>query len=330
MIFAIVSTVMISPMIKYNDSYANYDARVRKENAGQYDFIFIGDSDGMFAFYPELFNEKTGMQSYNFSATDITLGTEYYVIRKEIKRNPSVKNVVLQISYETFTKDPDVSKGEGDSMTIQRLDNFAERCDFLIKHVRVDDWLNIYSRLMASSISFWQEVVTQRGFPKQQDSRNRWEGVEAIDQTISSESVSKLYNSETIDLNFREDHKKQISEIIELCNENDIELMVVMVPVSNSLIWRLDNLDTFEKQVKQFFDEKNIAFYDFNLQKDRYLNVFDDKSFTDDWHASTFGAKQFTNLFADFYNSSLDDQDVSSLFENDYKVVKENSPYQKG
>lgn len=327
LILAVLSFSMISPMINYNDSYANYDAKLRKETAGQHDFIFIGDSDGMFAFYPSLFNKKTGRNSYNFSATDITLGTEYYIINKEIKRNPDVKNVVLQISYETFTKDPEVSKGEGDSMTIQRLDSFAERIEFLIKHVRVDDWLNIYSRLMASSVSFWQGVVEKRGFPEQSEAKNRWEGVEAIDQTISVEAVEGLFNSQTINLDFRDDHKKEISRIIDLCNENSIDLMVVMVPVSNSLIWRLDNLDSFEKKAKQFFDEKNVEFYDFNLQKNRYSNVLDDKSFTDDWHASSFGAENFTNLFAEFYISHEKNQDVSCFFEGNYNTLKTKSPY---
>lgn len=324
-----ISAIFVEPTLRFETQRIHYDARIRRENAGSYDFIFIGDSDGLTAFDSELFDKKTGLKSMNLSGTDITQGSEYYLLKKEIKRNP-IKTVYLQISYDTFVKDPDVSLAEGDARTFQRLDTAGERMEFLIKNVRVDDWLNIYSRLMAGGISFYKEAIKNRGIlTYQPPEKNKLPNGSESRIALSEKEAKELYNSTSINLEFREDHKKELKQIINLCKQNGVEIVFVAVPVADAWLWQLDNLDEFEKKAKTFFDENGVEFYDFNLLKNRNELVFENTYFNDYWHASDYGSQVFTDAFALFYLSKQNKQQVERMFCSSYDSIRKQFSYRQ-
>ncbi len=204
----------------------------------------------------------------------MTQGSEYYFIEKKIRRNP-VKEVVLQVSYETFYKDPDDAKGEGDASSLERMDSVFERFVFLSKHVRINDCLNIYSRQLASGVSYWTTVLSGGEIKPYDGSKKRWENVDPKNISLDKEEVLSLHNIEDMDREFREDHVKEVSVIIKMCKKNGVKVTLVVVPVADCKIWTVDHLDAFEERLRAFAEENDVNVYDFNLYRDRYQHYSD-------------------------------------------------------
>ena len=152
-----ISAVITMP---YLHSEAEYylDSEVREELAGSIDCIILGSSHTLTAFDTGTIDERLDCFSYNISGLQMTLDARYYLLEKEITRNP-IDTVILELSYNAFTRIEDEEYAHGDESTIARLDSFPERMGYLFRYVSLDDWLNLYSRQISSGLSHYASMV---------------------------------------------------------------------------------------------------------------------------------------------------------------------------
>lgn len=319
------SVLIIAPMLHAGTSYYA-DADTRKQTAGDYDFLFIGDSDGLTAFRPSLFDEQTGYTSYNLSSTMMTTETERYLLEKEMQRNP-VKHVVLQFSYETFCRDPEREHGDGNSTTVQRLDNFGECCDFLIRNVDVDQCMDIHSRLLTVGLSFWKDKLTGNLKSNYDASARGWRCTAGNDLQLSDEEVVSVYNSRTLSMEFTHDYTEEIASIFRLCKDYNVDIIVVILPVSAEHIWRIDGWDRFYDWASDFCADNQVPMYDFNLYKGKNDLFSDAVSYKDYAHMSEEGANAFSTAFGQVMQVLSEGKDPSSMFYTSYSEMKADSPY---
>ena len=320
-----VSALLIEPMIKNEGVYC-CDAHLRETLAGTIDFVYIGDSDGMTGFCPELFDNSTGYTSYNLSGTMMTMHSRYYLLEKEIRRNP-IGTVVVQLSPEALLR-KNTNYGDGDSATLMRLDSFSERIGFMLRYVAVDDWLNIYSRHLVDSISYWKNVLTGSIDGSQVNySARGWKKISAVDVSLSPEVASSKYNISSFEADFFEDSVDELKDVIALCKENNVRVILVSQPFSDAWIWETDDWDYYGNWLKNFSEENDCEFLDFNLLKDRYALFSDEKSFKDTVHMSEDGAKAFTMALAETLNKMSVGEEIDTLFYDSYAEMKLDSPY---
>lgn len=320
-----VSALLIEPMIRNEGVYC-CDAQLRKTLSGTIDFIYIGDSDGMTGFCPELFDQSTDSRSYNLSGTMMTMHSRYYLLEKEIRRNP-ISTVVLQISPEALLR-KNTNYGDGDSATLMRLDSLAERIGFMLRYVAVNDWLNIYSRHLVEGVSYWKDVLTGSIDGSQVDySARGWKKVAAVDVSLSSEEAASKYNTSNFEADFFEDSVDELRDVIALCKENNIRVILVSQPFSDAWIWETDAWDNYGNWLKDFSRENDCEFLDFNLLKDRYVLFSDERSFKDTVHMSEDGATAFTMAFAETLNRISAGDEIDTLFYDSYVEMKLDSPY---
>ena len=65
------------------------------------DIVFLGASHAYRSFVPSVFDEKTGMNTYNVGTSSQTLKDSYYLL-KEVFKTHDPKQVVLESGYSRF------------------------------------------------------------------------------------------------------------------------------------------------------------------------------------------------------------------------------------
>ena len=80
------------------------ERKTRKDLAGTVDYLVVGASHAQLGFVPSVLDQELGVNSYNLSSLLMPVTGRYFLLEKEIKRNP-VKTVVLEVSYDTLAID---------------------------------------------------------------------------------------------------------------------------------------------------------------------------------------------------------------------------------
>lgn len=304
------------------------DSSLRDSLAGEIDFVFIGDSDGMTAFSPKEFDRITGMNSYNLSGSMVTYETEEYLLKKELARNP-VESVVIQISHDMLSRKPSSEHADGDSVTYQRLRNPTDRMKFLFGCVPFHDWFDLESRLLITGFSNWKEALTNGNIEKcdtiEKGHRNR----PIKDQTLNEDQIISLYNSEQISTSYEYEFYKEYIFIANMCKLYGCKVYFVVLPLPDYEVWKKAGWDDFSQYVNEHFSIEDVTVIDFNLLKERYNLFSDAESFVDAAHFSVEGSKQFTDAFSKLYLDIKFGKNISSRFYDSYEVMKNDSPYRK-
>ncbi len=325
LVLILSSVVLIAPYRKQEAYYYN-DAALRRSLAGQVDFLVVGASHAMNGFDTRVLDRELGVFSYNAGGPSASMYGRCWMLQKELKRNP-VKTVVIELSYQSFTRAQSADYCMGDGMTLDRMDTFSERLKYLVGYVGVDDWLNYYSRTLKSGLLAWGNVL--RGNVKSNvDHETKGFIVQEIsDQTLSPEEAVSIYNSEIYDGVFLKEELRELDAIMEFCEKNGVYPILAVVPISDRFIWQTDTFDYLSDWFRNYCEQHNCEGYDFNLLKNRYELFSDQRSFSDLNHMSTEGAGVFTQVFCDTIQRAAGGEDVSDMFYDSYSEIKALSPY---
>lgn len=324
-IFSLFSGFLMGPYLYYDAEFYD-DSGLRASLAGKIDWIILGASHALTAFDPAILDEELDCFSYNLSNSLMTTRGKYHLLKKELERNP-VETVVLEVSYDTFTRELRDEYGDGDAKVIQRLDSLPEALGYLVNSVSINDWLNIYSRFLVSGTSYWQFVLRGQTNSRVDPAAKGYYAHEIRDVSISMDAAQAEFNSKPIKTNFNTDYVRETTETIAMCKENGVRVILVVVPIADMQIWQADNWDVFHDWMQEYAVQQDCEFYDFNLIHDRYARFSDERSFYDSGHMSTDGATSLSNLFVEILHKVNNGEDVSGEFYDSYESMKQESPY---
>jgi len=273
-----------------------------------------------------ILDEGLGCYSYNLSGSMMTLDNKYYMLKKELERNP-VDTVILEISFDTLTRKEKEEFAIGDAVAITRLDTWSERVAYMLSYVAVDDWLNTYARLFVEGMAYFSNILQGSSGSCVDYSLKGFGPGEPADITHTQSQIATSYNSGSVSNDYNEENVEKFSSIIDLCEDYGARVIVVTVPVSNALIMKNDGWDDFYQWTTDYCRERNCEFYDMNLIANRY-DVFQDAfSFRDIDHLSGEGASACTAVLCDLIKKVDAGEDVSELFYQSYAEMKHDSPY---
>ncbi len=323
-IIFIISSVLIVPLFNAGVN-AGSDSSVRQQLAGSIDCLISGASHGVTGIDTAIVDEKLGCFSYNLSGNMMPMSGRYHLLKKELERNP-VKTVIFECSYNTFTRDEDKEYAQGDASLIPRLDSVSERFSYIKNNVKFNDTIYIYNdqlrhgiRYIANTLSGVNDIDSTRnkGFIK----RKR------VDMTLNELQIMQLHNYASRFSDYQKDSQNLFAEMVDMCKEYGCRVIVSVLPVTDSVIWRYSDWDKCFEWIKDFCDDNNIEYYDFNLIKTRNELFSDHQSFYDETHLNEFGANVFTNLFADTLLKYDETGNVNELFYDNYSDLYLNMPY---
>ena len=322
---AILSTIIIAPLCIKEGAYY-FDRTLRRDLAGSIDTIFLGASHALCAFKPEIIDETLGCNSYNLSAANLSANGKKHLLDKELARNP-VKTVYLEVSYNTLVRNVMKEYGDGDTTTVARLDSVWEAFGYMFRYIKVENWMNIYSRFLVRGLAFWKTFPFKNAANAvDREAKGFW-SKDPVDLTVTEEEREAIHCSVPLDIDFIGSEVDALLHQIESSHQAGAEVVVVVTPVSDRLLWQEYGWDDFRTKLETFSEENGCTFYDFNLLKDRYSLFHDNESFFELGHMSKVGADVFSRVFADFIKQVEAGEDVSGLFYDTYAEMLEDSPY---
>ncbi len=343
LIVAIASVVLIEPYY-ITETFATCDRPYRDSVEGELDYLIIGSSHALTGFYMPIIDEELSCNSLNLSGGVMPWRAREEILKKEVNRNP-VKTVVIEIAYNAV--DRDIYDAEGNAYLLPRLDSAKSRITYLLKNETLDNYGTIYSHSLRNGlhVAVHMAYLTYKNIGtspkklynilidgcKDVDFSKKTNGIrgKGEDLTLSYDEIKESYNSNKISFKDATDNFEQIDKMVNICRENNAEVIFVVTPIADRVIWKYDNWDAFYDVTKDLGEKYSSKVYDFNLLKDRYALFSDSKSFSDDHHMCEEGAKAFTEEYCKIMNKINAGEDVSNLFYSSYEEMKADSPYMK-
>lgn len=309
-----------------SETLAIMDSRVRASLAGSLDRLMIGSSHAWNGFMPAVFDARLHSSSYNLSGGVFPMYAKNYFLQKELARNP-LKIVYIEISDDTLTRSNERDYAEGDEIAIARLDSWGERLSYMKRFLRFNDCVNVYSRALLRGGQ--AAVAVLQGKTTLDYAARGYYGKDGIDVSLSPEEAEREHNVDKIaPADYRAENIEGLTTLIETCRDAGIQPVIVVLPVSDTHLWKTEGEEAFRLWLEDYGREQDCRVYDFNLLRDRYELFSDKDSFRDGGHLSRQGAETFTNVFAELMEKTEQGGDISDSFFESYDELLAHSPYQ--
>ena len=302
------------------------DLKLRRQLAGEIDYICLGASHIQQGLIPTELDQTLGVNSYILADGWQSIFISKILFDTEINRNP-VKEVVIDVTCDTLNPTEKKYTMERDMYALPRLENDLERLSYICSNFNLRDEKDILIRYMQQGTKYLVKkvlgaktdyvVYEKKGFRDKASEDMRYNAA-VLKEKLNSDKVNNDWTQENIDC---------LSEIIQTCHERNIKVTVVVIPVSQARIWRLDGWDTFLRQLQAFCDENECEMVDFNLLKDRFTLFSEETAFNDQSHFSEEGAKVFTSVFCQIMKQRSEGEDISDQFYDSYEEMKQHCMY---
>ena len=282
----------------------------------EYDVMYFGSSNTYCSFNPLVVWEKTGVKSYVFATQQQPVWATYHYMVDALKTQDLDLAVVdvLMFSKNDEYYDDGVNYTFCDNMPFSK-----NKLELIKASAPEGERFSLACRFMKYH-SRWNEL-------KQADFE--YKKKEMSDYSKGFYVLSTCYdNAKAQDLTgileeapIAEKNMLYLNKIIELCNENDVELMLVKTP-SNAT----PDEKKYYNTVERIAQENGVIFVDYNMHYDEIGFDFK-KDFFDDSHLNVDGAEKFTEYFVEnteyFDGKVRNNIDWQSEWEEYIKATKE-------
>ncbi len=307
------------------ENFYYQDANERAELSGTLDFLICGSSHTLRALEPSILDDELGVDSYNVSIPNSNMQQRYEMIKVEMERNP-VDTVILGVSYNTMTRDRSVRGYEGDYYVLSKL-NLWDRIPYFFSSIQPSEYISIYYQFLNRGFECMDMAAhgtwvdhnekTEKGYVPYDNQHY----VERDDEMLAPNPLS-VYNTETLTEEIYEPNVTYLDKILDLCNENNVTLIMISEPLSKTAISRYQNLDASREWYAEYAQNNDICYFDFGLYKE-YDDLFTDMvDYHDAFHLNNTGADKFSELFCSFYQEIENGEDVEDLFYDSYDEMK--------
>ncbi len=253
--------------------------------------LILGSSHSMYGLNPDNFTEK----AYNLGHVSQTIDLDYYLLEKYIKVLPKLETVIVRLSYTTLheqiktgaeswrLKDYNLYynlnvsnelKYESEGLSVKLKNNLTRLKDYYLDHEKM---INVETTGWAF---FEQEHAI--------------DAIETIGPIIAKKHTAK-------DDTLVEENLKFLEKIVKLCDDGEINLILVTLPAHESY---RDNLEKHQLEIVVSAGEKMKKKYD----RCSYLNLLNDDNFKDEDfydadHLNRDGAKKLSILVDGFISA---------------------------
>ena len=292
--------------------------------------LFLGSSHVLCGYDPRILDEISGENTY-LAATPVQKVDGSYYLLKEALKNNQIKKVYLDMFYLQYRDIP----AERGSIQMQwiycitdNMKNNWNRIEFLLNASDCENYIEGFlpsarygnylldrkriERVIKSKRS--SEYINYENVPSA-----FYKGAYVIPGGVGNpEMIADLDNLEVAESIISEYSLKYLNKIVELCKEEEIELVLVTTPFTDFSVQALGNYNTFYAYMKEYAKTNAIEYCDFNLCRPELL-VMEKDDFVDYHHLSGKGAVKYSTVFAEMM-ASYDKMERQELF---YDSVQE-------
>ncbi len=265
-----------------------------KEPKDSIEVLFVGSSHAYSSFSPmELWNE-TGIASYNLGTSSQSIPCSYYLIKEGI-RTQHPKVIVLEtygVKYDVYYQSTALHIAL-DEIPFNKT-KIEVLTEFLPRTLESDERLEYYFPIIRFH-SRWQELTSA-------DFRARNVFLKGYHLNCSQKKQQEPV---------RTTKKKEVwagmmeyfQRIVELCEENDVELVLYNAPMAKS-----DKYRSVTQKMNAFYEyaeEQGISYINFeDLREELDLDYQTD--FRDKEHLNLYGARKITTYLAAYLTEHYD------------------------
>lgn len=318
-----VSAALLLPWLATPTDY--HDQALREKLAGSLDTLIIGQSYSLDGIMPAKLDKHLGWRTYNLCGSMMPIYGQTFMIEKEMARNP-VKNIIVELTPDTFTSDEAKTYGNGDSYVFARLDSLPERLAYLTHCVQPDDWVSVYARCMLLSMRSLVNRLTGK-LEVIDETLMGFNPTKPVDVSLPPDEARPLYNMMLIFSNVQDENIRRFEQLMDVCARDGRNVIVIYTPVSHGKVWQLGDQDEFHAWATEFCQRYGAPFFDFNLLKSRYELFSDETSFSDVSHLNAEGAAVFSDKMGEILARYTAGGDVSDAFFGSYEEMIDASPY---
>ena len=328
LLFVVVfSVALIEPFTQSEYDFFN-DAKLRARLAGQVDTLFLCASHGVRGFRTAIIDDELDCFSYVIGGNQMTWHGREAMLREEIDRNP-LKTVYVEISFNSLQRSNyGVSAIEGNRDVIVRLNGLPRRLAYFFRETPFADYDDFYAQLLWRGAGYIRNCVLK---PAEPILRDEWKGyyphLVRNDLTLREGEIAAVYNRSRLDDQFDGENIEALRRIVQRCRERNIEVVIVVTPISGERVWRYANWEVFEDEIARLGGELGCRCLDFNLLRSRYDLFSDAYSFFDGSHLWDGGAGVFTREFCRVIRTLREGGDIAPFFYDSYAEMREDSPY---
>ena len=277
------------------------------------DTLCIGSSLAARSFDPAAIDEEFGTHSFNLS-TPNQQPAESYLGLKEAIEHHELKSVVYGIDFGTFQHHSNLYPGRVFLNEKWKDDPFFERFGDLEYALGDSNWM--FKEKSINWLFPWTEQHARPSISGLMDNvRMKLDGTSLETAAEANEKgwdyVGQGYGnySQVVDYNkskptvFADRYEPRpldkrsladLADIIELCNDNDIDFIAIVPPMPEfSLISLQKHYSENSSALKAFVEEHGGAYYDFNLAKPELFKS-EEGFYADFQHCNFAGAKATT------------------------------------
>ena len=265
------------------------------EENKDFDIIFIGDCEVYSNFSPKLLWEEYGYNSYIRGSAEQYIWQSYYLLEDTLRYDtPEV--VVFNIQSLQF----DESQNEAyNRMTLEGMEWSSSKVNAILASMTEDESFLDYVFPILRYHSRWSELT-----------------VADIKYMFSTETVTHngyymrvdVYPAEDVpegkilaDYSFGDNAWKYLDMMVELCEENDIQLILIKAP-SLYPYW----YDEWEEQVEEYAGEHGLLYYNFLEVTDEIGLDYSTDTYDGGQHLNLSGAEKLTTYFGEILSEVTD------------------------
>lgn len=299
---------------KFKNEEANYNYSFHNLPENSMDVIVLGSSHAQYSFSPTFFYEDSGLYSYTLGSACQPLEVSYQMLREALKTQ-SPRLVIL----EAYTATPLRSWCEADSCYVT--------AEYQMRGMEKINTINYLPEEKAATyrndyINYHNDWRTKETFEflfeKDDESIDPSFGYIPLDTTYPFENwwYPILFDNDDCDVELDELDLESLNNILNLCRENNMELLVYFVPMDS-----LDELNQkYRYKVWNYCDENNVKYVDFvdlSEELDYRIPIHNDGA-----HSRTSGASIVTSYLANFIKENnyvfnhYDNEELNILYKD--------------
>lgn len=279
---------------------------------GELDMVFLGSSHSYCTFDPENFDEKMQISSFQLGTPLQHPDTTYFTLKEVLKtQKPSV--AVVEVYWDMLDESFEMKQANSffevvnDENTvkeyIKEVFPINEKVKYSILPIKYQqDYFAYEGSQIEKQLQDKYNVTKKKTASVEGKEEYRSKGYVYCDYVIPEEEFDETNQFKNFDgenWDFNKVQKKYLKKIIELCKDEDIELIFVTAPIANVSMDYIKNYDLIYNDINKFAQENNIKYIDLN--KICYENnLLKDENFRDDAHLNDSGVKIVNNIFMEF------------------------------
>lgn len=288
------------------------------------DQVYIGASVCQSTFNPIVIDGILGTNSYNMGTPSQPIDLSCVAVETAIKEH-NIKRVILGFGY--FALSTQNSK-QAEAAFIQAknqqgtvLEAFLSNMEYVISHkgesVSINfwiPWINNHVKFNVDNIKENIRVKLKKDSTRQEESLLESRGMLLYTDTLDYDNIGDDNSWNWYQPEFSKDAVSEMRRICELCNENQVELIVVNTPRPTfDITTYLGDYYGQYLWLKSFFEEYDVAYYDFNFVKPEIF-ISKPEYYYNFEHMNVLGAERFSESFAEFLLLIEEGMDAEMLF----------------